>query len=284
MPANPSAPLSRKRLREIRALADDRRDAFGQRMTSDLQLEDRFATLRGPETVVMSGPGFAALRTLVEEIAAAAIAFDRARSLGASHPSQPIEAELDRISGLLVDFDGHSTHASAADHLAEILERFRATPSAVSDAGDATLADAVREYLSCVEAVDAEARRAEQPGANAWSSAPVVAQIKARERLAELVSGRSSGSSAEEAPDTTRLNFLDERYVVSITFFDGSELNPGSLSLRAAIDNMRPAAVSSVEIPENDHGKPDGREDPTYTAAGENTRRGDYTYDAESGR
>lgn len=42
------------------------------------------------------------------------------------------------------------------------------------------LDDAVCELVDALDAVDAEAERAEQPGATAWSSAPVVRSLYAR--------------------------------------------------------------------------------------------------------
>lgn len=53
----------------------------------------------------------------------------------------------------------------------------KATPS---QADVDALVKAATEFLDSLDAVDTEAERAQQPGANAWSSAPVVRSLYAR--------------------------------------------------------------------------------------------------------
>lgn len=67
----------------------------------------------------------------------------------------------------------------------------------------------------------------------------------------EVEALRARADSAEA--DTARLDALDGRRVVSIAFADGSELNPGSLALRPAIDLLRAARSSS---PDHSGGSP----------------------------
>ena len=56
-------------------------------------------------------------------------------------------------------------------------------------AAEATrLRDALVNLLEAMDAVDAEAARAETPGASAWSSVPVVRMLHAREAARKAVS------------------------------------------------------------------------------------------------
>jgi hypothetical protein len=60
------------------------------------------------------------------------------------------------------------------------------------------LDEAVKEFLAAEDAVEAEARRAEQPGANAWSSAPVVRRSYAVAKLRELLAAPCSPDCGDD--------------------------------------------------------------------------------------
>ena len=80
--------------------------------------------------------------------------------------------------------DRHQTTLSAAeaDHL--LGHALDNASAAISYAE--RLHGAIREFLAAEDEVEREARRAEQPGANAWSSAPTVRRIHAVKALREV--------------------------------------------------------------------------------------------------
>lgn len=66
----------------------------------------------------------------------------------------------------------------------------------------AAIKDALRKLLDCMNAVDDEAERADQPGAGAWSSAPVIAMSYAREEATRAI-------AEQEGNDTRILSQLN---------------------------------------------------------------------------
>lgn len=71
-------------------------------------------------------------------------------------------------------------------------EDTQAKPTHTQEDVDA-LVKAVTEFLDSLDAVDAEAERAQQPGANAWSSAPVVRSLFARKATRAALSPFQKG-------------------------------------------------------------------------------------------
>jgi hypothetical protein len=73
----------------------------------------------------------------------------------------------------------------------------RIDPPGDGTADAAGLREAVTEFLAAEAAVDAEAERAKQPGANAWSVAPVIRRMEAVGALRKAVGQPASPAAAD---------------------------------------------------------------------------------------
>jgi hypothetical protein len=121
---------------------------------------------------------------VVPPVTSCRVCYPRPAREASTAPGEPSEADLRYTAAL----DRLPTVLAVEEENAQL----RATVAALT-AARGELRDAVREYLDAVDANDAEARRSEQRGAHAWSSAPMARMI---DRLAAL-----RALAARQAPE-----------------------------------------------------------------------------------